>query len=86
MLLKTQFVGNLPWGITMAVSHQYLTGRAWGRTVRVDGLGLLTTIRAEALDGGRRLDDLNLLDLRIEKQFALGSRVRIARLETSSMC
>jgi Carboxypeptidase regulatory-like domain/TonB-dependent Receptor Plug Domain len=80
VLFKTQFVGNLPWGITTAVSHQYLTGRAWGRTVRVDGLGLLTTIRAEELDGERRLDDLNLLDLRIEKQFALGGRVRIAAI------
>jgi hypothetical protein len=46
--------------------------------VRVNGLGITTTIRAETLDGSRRLDDLNLLDLRLEKRFALRRDVRLS--------
>jgi hypothetical protein len=80
VLWKTQFLGQLPWGITSAVSYQLMTGRTWGRTVRVPNLGLTTTIRADPLDGSRRLDDLNLVDLRLEKSVRLGGTAQIAVL------
>jgi hypothetical protein len=78
VLWKTQLVATLPWEITVAASHQFLSGRGWGRTIRVPDLGLTTTIRAELLDGSRRLDPLNLLDLRLEKAFRIGPTVRLA--------
>lgn len=78
ILWKTQFLVNLPLGISAATSYQYSTGRPWGRTVRVNGLGLTTTIRAERLEGERRLDDLHLLDLRLEKEFMVNGPLRIA--------
>jgi hypothetical protein len=78
VLWKTQFIGQLPWGVTAALSHQFMTGRAWSRTIRVANLGLTTTIRAEELDGSRRLDNLNLVDLRIEKSVPLGGLAKLS--------
>ncbi len=78
VLWKTQLVATLPWDVTLAASHQYLSGRSWGRTIRVPDLGLTTTIRAEPLDGSRRLDALNLFDVRVEKTFRLGPSLRVA--------
>jgi Carboxypeptidase regulatory-like domain/TonB dependent receptor-like, beta-barrel/TonB-dependent Receptor Plug Domain len=78
VLWKTQFIGRLPWRITAAVSHQLMTGRAWGRTIRVPNLGLTTTIRADPLDGSRRLDDLNLLDIRLEESVPIGGSAQLA--------
>ena len=72
VLVKLQALTDLPWGLTAAAAFQHQTGRPWGRRVRVNGLGVPVTIRAEVVDGSRRLPDWNILDLRVQKDFALG--------------
>jgi hypothetical protein len=44
----------------------------------VPDLGLSTVILAEPLDGRRRLPSLNLLDVRLQKEFVLRGKVRLA--------
>jgi hypothetical protein len=80
ILFKVQAVAALPGETSLSASYQYLSGAAWGRTLRISDLGLPTTIRAEPLDGGRRLEALNLLDLRVEKSFSLARSFRISIL------
>jgi hypothetical protein len=54
------------------------SGVPWGRTIRVPNLGLSTTIRAEELDGDRRVADWKLLDPRVQKEFKLGGSANVA--------
>jgi hypothetical protein len=68
-----QLVTELPWGLTAAAAFQHQSGRPWGRRVRVPGLGVPVTIRAEEIDGSRRVSDWNFLDLRLEKDINLGA-------------
>jgi hypothetical protein len=72
VLAKTQLVVELPFGFTAAAAFQHQSGRPWGRRIRVVGLGVPTTIRAESIDGSRRVSDWNFLDLRLQKDFTLG--------------
>jgi Carboxypeptidase regulatory-like domain/TonB dependent receptor-like, beta-barrel len=72
VLAKAQLVVELPWGFTAAAAFQHQSGRPWGRRIRVPGLGVPTTIRAEQIDGSRRVSDWNFLDLRIQKDFTAG--------------
>src|SRR5262245_7341581 len=72
VLGKIQLVGELPWGFTAAAAFQHQSGRPWGRRVRVPGLGVPTTIRADQIDGSRRVSDWNFLDLRLQKDFSVG--------------
>jgi Carboxypeptidase regulatory-like domain len=76
VLAKVQLVGELPWGFIASAAFQHQTGRPWGRRIRVAGLGVPTTIRAELIDGDRRVSDWNFLDLRLQKDFKIG----VARL------
>lgn len=78
VLLRTQLFVELPWGMTGSAAYQYSSGRPWGRTVRVPGLGVTTTLRAETLDGSRRLDALSILDLRVEKRVRLSGGAQLA--------
>jgi hypothetical protein len=78
VLLRTQLFVELPWGMTGSAAYQYSSGRPWGRTVRVPGLGVTTTLRAEPLDGSRRLDGLSILDLRLEKRLRVSGGVQLA--------
>jgi hypothetical protein len=73
VLAKTQLVVELPLEITAAAAFQHQTGRPWGRRIRVAGLGVPTTMRAETIDGNRRVSDWNFLDLRVQKDFTLGA-------------
>src|SRR5262249_10452275 len=73
VLAKAQLVVELPWGFTGAAAFQHQSGRPWGRRIRVPGLGIPTTIRAEQIDGSRRVSDWNFLDVRLQKDFALGA-------------
>ncbi len=75
---KTQLVVQLPAGFLVGANYTYQSGRPWSRTVRVPGLGISTTIRAEELDGSRRVADWNVLDLRAQKDFRLGDRVNFS--------
>jgi hypothetical protein len=72
VLFKVQSLVELPWGFTAAASFQHQTGRPWGRRVRVNGLGVPVTIRAESVDGTRRVSDWDILDIRVQKDFAVG--------------
>jgi outer membrane receptor protein involved in Fe transport len=74
---KTQLVVQLPHGFLVGANYTYQKGRPWGRTVRVADLGLSTTIRAETLDGSRRVADWNLLDVRLQKEFRLGGGAHV---------
>ncbi len=73
LLAKAQLVVELPWGFTAAAAFQHQTGRPWGRRIRVAGLGVPTTIRAEEVDGSRRVTDWNFLDIRLQKDFKAGA-------------
>jgi hypothetical protein len=75
--VKTQLVYLLPADFVLGLNYIYQSGRPWGRTARVPDLGLVTEIRAEPVDGSRRVSDWNVLDLRIQKDFALSGSVRL---------
>ena len=70
---KAQAVVELPFGLLASTNYRYLTGRAWGRTARVSGLGIPTVIRAETLDGSRRLPDMSIIDARVQRTFGRGT-------------
>ncbi len=72
VLFKVQALALLPWGVTAAANFQHQTGTPWGRRARVNGLGVPVTIRVEPLDGSRRVSDRDTLDLRLQKDFAIG--------------
>jgi hypothetical protein len=71
VIAKAQIVYGLPWGITISGNLQHQTGRPWARQIRVSGLGFPAspTIYVEPLDGSRRVPNLDLIDMRIQKSF-----------------
>jgi hypothetical protein len=75
---KTQLVYQAPWGLLLGANLTFQSGVPWGRTIRVPDLGLSTTIRAEELDGDRRVASWKLVDLRVQKEFKLGGRANVA--------
>ena len=58
----------------MAVNYVGQSGRAWARRAETP---FGARINAEVRDGSRRVDNWNLLDLRLQKMFNLGSSARI---------
>ena len=77
-IFKLQGNYQLPWNLTLSGNYSALTGRPFARQVFVPGTdigGILNqggrTIFAETRDGSRRTDNINLLDLRLEKLFVL---------------
>jgi hypothetical protein len=77
---KTQLVYQAPAGFLLGANFTYQSGLPWGRTIRVTqpDLGLSTTIRAERLEGDRRVADWTILDLRVQKEFSLGGEASVA--------
>lgn len=77
---KAQLVSALPAGFLVSANYVYQTGRAWARLGRVPGLGFPADpiVQLETLDGERRLPSQSLLDLRLQKSFALGRTLRLA--------
>jgi hypothetical protein len=75
---RLQFVYQLPGEVTAAFNFTHQSGKPWGRQIRVPGLGIPSTIYAEALDGERRLADWNVLDVRLQKAVNLGEGVDVA--------
>jgi hypothetical protein len=75
---KLQAVVQLPWELMFSTSYRHLTGRAWSRTARIAGLGIPTTIRAEPLDGDRRMPDIDMIDMRIQRSFDFGVNRRMS--------
>ena len=86
VVVKTSLVYQLPKGFLAGVNLRYQTGRPWGREVRVSGVTGIGGgegggfILAEPLDGHRRVQDQTVLDLRVQKEFGLGSRAKLALL------
>ena len=66
---------RFPLGIMASVNVQHQTGRLWSRQVRPTGLGFPSApiINMEANTGERRVEDVNLFDLRVHKEFRLAS-------------
>jgi hypothetical protein len=81
IVAKVQLVYMFPWGIMGAVNAQHQTGRLWARQVRPAGLGFPAApiINMEANTGDRRVEDVDIIDLRVQKEFRLGdSAMRLA--------
>ena len=74
VVAKVSLVYMFPWGIMGAINAQHQTGRLWSRQVRPAGLGFPSapTINMESNTGERRVEDVDLIDLRVQKEFRLG--------------
>jgi hypothetical protein len=80
---KLQLVYQLPAGFLVGANYNYQQGRPWARQAVLPSEltgGLSTTILAERIDGSRRVGSWSLLDLRVQKDFKLGSTARFALL------
>ena len=73
VVAKASIVYRFPWGIMTALNVQHQTGRLWSRQVRPAGLGFPSapTINMEANTGDRRVEDVDLIDLRVHKEIRL---------------
>jgi Carboxypeptidase regulatory-like domain/TonB-dependent Receptor Plug Domain len=73
VVAKAQVVYRFPWGIMASGNVQHQTGRFYSRAVRVGGLGFPATVQInmEPNTGDRRVADINLYDVRVDKEFAL---------------
>ena len=76
-MFKSQFLYQFPHDFLVALNYIGLAGKAYPRRIRVSDLGITTTINAEVRDGSRRVDNWNLLDVRLQKLFALGPQTRL---------
>ncbi|HET7293775.1 MAG TPA: TonB-dependent receptor [Vicinamibacteria bacterium] len=77
---RTQLVYEAPAGFMFGANYTYQSGKPWARLIRLGSsvLGQTTTFLAEQIDGSRRVDNWNLLDLRIQKSFKLGGTSDVA--------
>jgi outer membrane receptor protein involved in Fe transport len=76
---KTQLVYQAPWGLLLGANLTFQSGLPWGRTIRVtDVTDFTTTVRADSIDGTRRVADWKLVDLRLQKDFSLGRGAHLA--------
>jgi Carboxypeptidase regulatory-like domain/TonB-dependent Receptor Plug Domain len=75
VVAKLQLLYRFPWDVLVAGNVQHQTGRLYTRQVRVSGLGFPTapTISMEPNTGDRRVPDVNLLDLRVQKAFGFAN-------------
>jgi hypothetical protein len=73
VVAKASIVYRFPWSIMVALNAQHQTGRLWARQIRPAGLGFPSapTINMEANTGERRVEDVDLIDLRVHKEFRL---------------
>lgn len=73
--IKLQGMVQLPWGVTLGGYARFLSGNRYTRGIRSQDLGVSlgqgpTTIYAEQR-GSRRLPEVSILDLRLEKKFRI---------------
>jgi len=82
VVAKAQLMYRFPWGIMASGNLQHQTGRFYTRGVRVSMFGNLgfpaaPQINMEPNTGDRRVADINLFDVRVQKEFSLtGSSVK----------
>jgi hypothetical protein len=76
---KAQLVYRFPWGFMASLNVQHQTGRLWSRQIQPAGLGFPSppTINMEANTGDRRVADVNLADLRVQKSIDLGRTTKV---------
>lgn len=75
VVLKANIVARLPWGILLSGNLQHQTGRLWARQIRPNGLGFPSPpiINMEANTGERRVKDINMIDLRAQKNIPIAA-------------
>ncbi|MGH9461949.1 MAG: TonB-dependent receptor [Vicinamibacteria bacterium] len=79
-MFKVQAVYELPYDIALAANWQWFTGRPWVRQVQASLNQGIKEIFNEPNDGSRRVDDQNLVDLRVEKAFPVYGSLRASVL------
>lgn len=79
---KLQFIYMLPHGFLVGANYTYQQGRPWARVVQVPDelVNIPAQVLAERINGSRRVGTWNLLDLRLQKEFALGKSAGFAVL------
>ena len=83
VVLKTQFIYQLPYGITSSLNYQAQSGRPIITEIRVPAsatgiTGVTSRVIAFPLDGEDRTKFWNQLDARVEKEFKLGGTAELA--------
>ena len=79
IVAKLQFLYTAPFGITWGVNYTHQDGRPWARQIQIRGLGFPArpTVYMERIDGSRRVPAWDIIDMRIEKDVALGGSTRV---------
>lgn len=77
IVFKAQAFVNGPWRTSLALNAQHQSGRPWGRTVRVIGLGVSTQLLLEPLTDERRLGNVTLVDIRALKTLSVGASLSL---------
>ena len=66
----------------VGANYLFQSGRPWARRSRISdpdlGFPNAPEINIEVRDGSRRVDDQSNLDMRLEKRFALGKKVKLS--------
>jgi hypothetical protein len=69
-----------PWGLRVTPFLRHQSGQPYGRTLLVPNLNVVSVrVLAEPI-GKRRMDNVTLFDMRVEKTFPLGPVVRVSAL------
>jgi hypothetical protein len=77
-IFKLQGSYQMPWDLLLSGNYSAMSGRPYARQIAVLLDQGIRTIFAEKRDGSRRTDTVNLLDLRVEKNFQLNKDFSIA--------
>ncbi len=74
---KTQLVVELPYGFLIGANYLFQSGRSWARQGRVElGFPELTEVNLEERDGSRHVPSQSQLDMRLQKAFKLGKKLK----------
>jgi outer membrane receptor protein involved in Fe transport len=78
---KTQLVVELPHGFLVGANYLFQSGRAWARKARIEefdnlGFSQAPEINLEERDGQRRVPNQSVLDMRLQKRFSLGEKLK----------
>jgi len=79
-VFKAQLGYNFPYDILLSANFQSMTGRPYTSRVQVHPDQGRRRILAEPRDGKHRFDLLTMLDLRLQKTFALYNKIRFSAM------
>ena len=77
-IFKLQGTYLLPWDLRFSGNYSLMSGRPYARQIAVLLDQGIRTVFAEERDGSRRTETINLLDLRIEKDFPITGSFSVA--------